>query len=255
MDPIPLLAKGDGWIVVSKPPRVVVHRGRDTRDEYAALQRARDLAKTRVYPIHRLDRQASGCLLFATKRERTGELHEALRHGVKTYVCLTRGWFKHDWPLTITNPITNEGRTKGAESTVWCLGRSHDPRCSLLRVRPKTGRNHQVRRHVRDLHHPILGDREHGDHRENRVWREERGLPRLALHALTMRIELPEGVVEVSSPLWDDMHGVLTRMPWWDRAVEQEPALALPPLAVEDYRQKEAYISPSEKVSVGEPAQ
>lgn len=253
MDPIPLLAEGDGWIVVSKPPRVVVHRGRDTRDEYAALQRARDLARTRVYPIHRLDRQASGCLLFATRRERAGELHEALRNGTKTYVCLTRGWFKHEWPLTVDTPITSEGRTKQAESVVECLGRSHEPRCSLLRVRPVTGRNHQVRRHVRDLHHPILGDREHGDHRENRAWREQRGLPRLALHALAMEIDLPEGPVRVTSPLWDDMHDVVCQLPWWAEAVAEEPRLAGEPLRVADYLQGTPYVPTTNAAGFHEP--
>ncbi|MCP4806015.1 MAG: hypothetical protein GY913_34495 [Proteobacteria bacterium] len=252
MDPIPLLAQGDGFIVVSKPPRVVVHRGRDTRDEYAALQRARDLAGCRVFPIHRLDRQASGCLLFATRRERAGELHLALKKGTKTYVCLTRGWFKHEWPLTIDKPITSEGRTKEAESLVECLGRSHDPRCSLVRVRPVTGRNHQVRRHVRDLHHPIIGDRDHGDHRENRVWREQRGMARLALHALALDLELPEGRLQVHSPLWDDMHAVLTTMPWWDEAVEQQPELASDPLRVADYIQTEAYEGPASPESPAE---
>jgi len=227
--PIPLLARGDGWVVVAKPPHVVVHRGRDTWNEYAALQRTRDLVGKRVYPVHRLDRPASGCLLFATERSRTAELHAALKRGTKTYVCLVRGHFKHESPTRVTNPIRDEGKEKEAASVVECLGKSHDPRCSLLRVRPETGRHHQIRRHVRDLHHPILGDRSHGDHRENHHWKAK-GLDQLALHAIRLELDLPEGPLVAVSPVFPRLHRVFVELPWWDEAVAKEPDLALDPV-------------------------
>lgn len=232
--PIPLLAQGDGWVVVAKPPHMVVHRGRDTWDEYAALQRTRDLMGCRVDPIHRLDRPASGCLLFATDKARVTELHEALKRGTKTYVCLVRGHFKHESPTRVTTPIRDEGKDKEAASVVECLGRSHEPRCSLLRVRPETGRFHQIRRHVRDLHHPILGDRAHGDHRENHRWKEL-GLDQLALHALALELDLPEGRVEVSCPLFEPLEVVFRALPWYAEALALEPRLDVPALPfVED---------------------
>ncbi|HJN76175.1 MAG TPA: pseudouridine synthase [Myxococcota bacterium] len=214
---------------MAKPPHVVVHRGRDTWNEYAALQRTRDLVGCHVYPIHRLDRPASGCLLFATRRERAGELHAALKRGTKTYVCLVRGHFKHDSPTRVTTPIRDEGKEKEAASVVECLGKSHEPRCSLLRVRPETGRFHQIRRHVRDLHHPILGDRAHGDHRENHAWKAK-GLDQLALHAIRLELELPEGPLRAVSPLFPRLHRVLVELPWWSEVLDAEPDLRLPPL-------------------------
>ncbi len=225
--PIHELARGEGWILVAKPPRVIVHRSRDTRNEYAALQRVRDLVGKWVNPVHRLDRQASGIMLFATDLDRSGELHEVLRAGQKTYVALCRGYFDHTWPIDVDTPLDE----KLSRSTVSCLGRCHRPRCSLLRVQPHSGRFHQVRRHVRDLYHPVIGDRDHGDSKVNRWWRE-RGMGRLALHCLRMTLPFPEGERSVDCPLFEDMHAVVQGLPWWEQAVDQEGALALPPLSI-----------------------
>jgi tRNA pseudouridine65 synthase len=116
---------------------------------------------------------------------------------------------------------------------VWCLGRSAEPRCSLLRVEPRTGRYHQVRRHVRDLNHPIVGDTDHGDTRVNRWWRENEGLTRLGLHALTLELDLPGGGrLSATCPLFADHAELWARMPWWEEARAALPALDLPPLPV-----------------------
>ncbi|MCB9797788.1 MAG: hypothetical protein H6741_34345 [Alphaproteobacteria bacterium] len=123
-----------------------------------------------------------------------------------------------------------KGVEREARSEVRCLGRSRSPRCSLLQVRPETGRFHQVRRHVRDLHHPVLGDAEHGDTRENRRWREDHGLKRLALHCLSLELALPEGPLTVQSPLFSDQAELFSRLPFWDEARGAAPALDLPPL-------------------------
>ena len=213
---------------MAKPPKVIVHRTKDTRNEYAALQRVRDLVGHRVNPVHRLDRQASGVMLFATDRERSGELHEVLRAGTKTYLALVRGHFNHEWPVDVTNALDG----KESESRVWGLGRSHRPRCSLLKVQPQTGRFHQVRRHVRDLHHPIIGDGEHGDSKVNRWWRENRAMGRCALHCARMTLPFPEGEITIESPLFEDMHSVLVGLPWYEHALEQEPVLGLEPLTI-----------------------
>ena len=58
--------------------------------------------------------------------------------------------------------------------------------CSLLLCQPRTGRTHQIRRHLRELSHPIIGDSEHGDSKVNRWWRENRNLNRLFLHCFSL---------------------------------------------------------------------
>jgi tRNA pseudouridine65 synthase len=236
--PLTLLAQGDGWVVVAKPPRLVVHRGQGTRGEYAALQRLRDQLGAFVYPIHRLDRAASGCLLFATRQELAGPLHAAMHapETRKTYLAFVRGWFKPEGPVLVDNPMKDDnGVLKEARSEVRCLGRGRDPRCSLLEVWPETGRYHQVRRHVRDLTHPIIGDSNHGDTRINRWWKVEHGVRRLGLHALALEMTFPDGQRRrIVCPLFKDQAKLFRRMPWWEDALEARPELGLAPLAMLD---------------------
>jgi len=230
--PLPVLGETDDWIAVAKPPRLLVHRNAQNRQAQACLQWVRDQVGARVYPIHRLDFQASGCLLFAKNRDWAAPLHEALRNGQKTYLAFVRGYYKHNDPVTIDTPMKDDkGILKEAESRVECIGRSHEPRCSLLRVHPVTGRFHQVRRHVRDLHHPCIGDSEHGDSKVNRWWRENTPAKRLGLHCLRMVLPLSDGSeIRFNSPLYQDHHDVFRQMPWWDEVLKEEPSLAEPPL-------------------------
>jgi tRNA pseudouridine65 synthase len=211
---------------------VVVHRGRQRTPELPMLQRVRALVGDFVFPIHRLDRQASGCLLFATRREMAGPLSAALTAGQKEYLALVRGQWKHSEPVTVEKPMKDDnGIEKEAMTRVTGLGACAEPRCSLLRAEPFTGRYHQVRRHVRDLNHPILGDHDHGDTRVNRTWREERGLLRMALHASRLRLTLPDGsALDVRAPLPEDLFSVLINLPFFEEAAAVEPTLLLTPL-------------------------
>jgi tRNA pseudouridine65 synthase len=218
--PLTLLAEGPGWVVIAKPPGLAVHPNEWVRGSKAVLQRLRRQLGRRVYPIHRLDLQVSGCLLFATEQGRAGELSAALTSGRKTYLALVRGYFQADAPVRVETPMLDDnGILKDAASTVRCLGRSHDPRCSLLAVEPHTGRYHQVRRHVRDLNHPVIGDGQHGDGRVNRWWRESFDVQRLMLHCLSLEVPLPDGDIVVRAPLWVDMAAVCRRLPFWEEGL------------------------------------
>ena len=62
--PIPILARGREWVVVAKPPRIICHRNKQARKARAMLQRVRDQLGKRVYLVHRLDRNTSGCPIF-----------------------------------------------------------------------------------------------------------------------------------------------------------------------------------------------
>ena len=213
---IPILFSNENFIVVDKPPGVSVHRNHFFPDETPVLQRLRDQINREVWPVHRLDRQTSGCLIFALQKKEIQGLSEKLQHGKEQYWAFVRGNFPHKERVRVNTPIANKrGKLQTAISFVTCMARSVQPRCSLLLVEPQTGRNHQVRRHVRDLHHPILHDGDHGDARVNRFWRENHNLNRLALHAGV--IELPFGTkyLRVYCSLPSDLFEVFKTMPWW----------------------------------------
>ena len=236
-----ILARGEGWVVVAKPPRLLVHRAEEGPEEAAyALQLVRDLVGTHVHPIHRLDRPTSGCLLFGLDKGWARDLQAALgsEEAEKVYLAFVRGRWQHgDAVVRVDRPMTNSrGHEREALSFVRCLATSAEPRCSLLEVHPRTGRYHQVRRHVRDLSHPILGDSQHGDTRVNRWWREHFALPRLGLHCLSLRLPLPDGTwLEATCPPFEDLAALWRRMPWWADATARRPELTLPPLPLPDY--------------------
>jgi len=242
---LPVLAETPDWIVVAKPPRLLVHRNVYHPKAEACLQWVRDQVGKRVYPIHRLDFQTSGCLLFAKQQSWAAPLQKSLQNGRKTYIAFVRGYFAHEEAVCVETPMKNDkGILKEAESTIEFIGRSHEPRCSLLRVFPKTGRFHQVRRHVRDLHHPCIGDSEHGDTRINRWWRENTEANRLGLHCLHMDLPLPDGeLLSVSSPLFEDQFEVFSSMPWWADALAEEPTIGHTPWPIPMFEPEEDALS------------
>lgn len=208
-------------VIIDKPAGVLVHSHPRFPNEVPLVQRLRDQLRQPVWPVHRLDRQTSGLLIFALSPEFVEPIAESLRQGQKTYWAFVRGSFTHNKPVTIDTPI----KGKEALSIVRCLGRSVEPRCSLLEVLPKTGRNHQVRRHVRDLHHPILHDGDHGDSRVNRWWRKNMGLKRLALHAGCLEIPYNNEQLTLHTPIPEDLRTVFEQISWWDEAITREPKL------------------------------
>jgi tRNA pseudouridine65 synthase len=225
-----VLQAGDDWVVIAKPPRLLVHRTAQAPTADAVVQTLRDQLGRHVYPVHRLDRGASGCLLVATSREAAGLLNAALAEAAKVYVAFVRGAFREEDAVVETPMKDDNGILKDARSLVHRLGASEVPRCSLLEVRPETGRYHQVRRHVRDLGHPVIGDREHGDSRVNGEWRARDRDLRLGLHAISLAFSIRTDRVEVTCPLFRDHHALWSTLPWWSEAVARCPALALEPL-------------------------
>jgi len=322
---IKILDRGPHHLVVAKPPAVVCHHSEwaglrknkkknkgqnkiiyrhgesnlDDEEEQPMLQQVRDMMHgRRVNLIHRLDRGASGCLLFSfADGDRVGgggselgsideenrkfptehgpnptsQLIQSLQNpnSIKTYVALvrgegilhgedlkTKGWF------TIDRPIKDEkGRVRDAITefrflagyTVVVLDElgsedrgenglkdktplsfknksANEPqpvRASVVLARPKTGRWHQIRRHLNGLSHPILGDSTHGNSKINREWREHRNMlgERTCLHlgrvqlvptTVTMGVEdagsttnvLPNGL-DVTCPIPRDMHDMI----------------------------------------------
>ncbi len=216
---LPILTLTEHYVVVAKPARLMVHRSKLCRDNVYALQLVRDQVGRYVHPIHRLDRATSGCLLFAFDPEWARLLQDALRDGQKTYLAMVRGNIEDFAPVDVRKPMKDDnGILKDAHTWAQALGGSADPRCSLVLARPSTGRYHQVRRHLRDLSHPVLMDATHGDTKCNRWWRENTSLSRLALHCWRMDLPLPDGRLQVTCPIPEDLGRVWREMPWWNRA-------------------------------------
>jgi tRNA pseudouridine65 synthase len=221
--PLTVLAEGPDWLVVDKPSGLPCHRSKMVREDDTVVARLREQLGGPIHLAHRLDRGTSGCLLVARSPEAHARLQDDLTAGHKQYVALVRGFFRWDDPVRIQSPMKDSrGRVQDADTTALVLGRSHDPRCSLMVAWPRTGRFHQVRRHLRDLDHPVIGDRKHGDNRASNVWKAM-GLPRLALHCHAM--QLPS--LQVRAPLSGDFATVGRTLPFWDDAMAQLDAVSI----------------------------
>ena len=114
-----------------------------------------------AFTVHRLDRAANGLILVAHSKKMAAALSSVFRSRKveKRYLALVSGDFSsHPNPLRVDEPIDD----KKAISEISLEEVSADKTQSLVEVRIETGRKHQIRRHLADLGHPVVGDRLYG---------------------------------------------------------------------------------------------
>ncbi|WP_411358574.1 MULTISPECIES: tRNA pseudouridine(65) synthase TruC [unclassified Pseudidiomarina] len=228
-DPLPIVFQDDVVIAIDKPSGLLVHRSWLAKDATTfALQLVRDQIGQRVYPVHRLDRPTSGILLFAKSAEIARELSTAFseRQVEKQYHAVVRGYLgdgELDYALTeeldkVADRDADQDKAPQPAQTLYrCLAQVELPfqvskkhatsRYSLMQLQPKTGRKHQLRRHMSHLRHPIIGDTRHGDGRHNKFFREHFGLQRLLLAATGLKFTHPVSgeVLNLSLPIPPDL--------------------------------------------------
>lgn len=199
-----LLDVGDDHIWVYKPAGMQVHRQHRGDPGPFLLQWLRDAVGFRVYPAHRLDKPTCGLMVFATSSDAAARLGEAFRERQveKRYHAIVRGHITEDGcidhplgavrdrfatPPTEPKDATTEYRVLAKSEMAEAVGRYDSARYSLVELRPKTGRRHQLRRHLKHIFHPILGDRKYGDRDHNR-FAANLGFERLALGSVSLCI-------------------------------------------------------------------
>lgn len=170
-----ILFLDDHFVAVNKPSGLLVHRSDIDRHETRfALQLVRDRLGRHVFPVHRLDRPTSGVLLFAFSGEAARRAAEALEsaEAAKTYLAVVRGIAEEesciDYPLHDIRdrfelprepsgegrPAVTDFRRLAAVELPFAVGPHPSARYSLLEVQLRTGRRHQIRRHLKHLFHP-----------------------------------------------------------------------------------------------------
>jgi len=207
-DTLEIAYRDEYLVAVSKPAGVPSHRGW-SRDVRSALQRIRDQLGQPVFPVHRLDRATSGLLVFALSSEVARDMQGVLAASDKRYLALCRG---HDPQLTrVDHPLAKEpgAERREAETDFRLLGSFE--RYGLYEARPRTGRTHQIRRHLKHVSQPIIGDVRYGKGEHNRLFRERFGFHRLALHCHRITFDHPRGThpVHLHAPLDDDFARLL----------------------------------------------
>lgn len=213
--PLPILYRDQAIVAVDKPSGLSVHRGWDG-DRDVAMTRLRDQLGQHVFPAHRLDRATSGVLLFALSPEIATALGKLFADGraEKSYLALVRG--VPPVSGTIDHPLpSGEDRRQPRVPAVTDFARLESfGRYCLVEARPRTGRLHQIRRHLKHIACPIIGDVNYGKGEHNRLFRTDHDLHRMFLHAATLRLPHPTTghLLEIHAPLPPELAKVLERL-------------------------------------------
>ena len=228
-----ILYQDDYLVAINKPSGLLVHRSwLDTHATEFAVQKLRDQIGQHVYPVHRLDRPTSGVLLFVLDKDSARHLMQQFidQTTEKSYLAVVRGHLEQgilDYPLKYQYDKIADKKadmTKPPQEAITeyhCLAQTEVPiavgpystsRYSLMELVPKTGRKHQLRRHMKHLRHPIVGDTSHGDGKHNTMFRDNFDIHRLLLHAAYLSVIHPktQQKVEIHAPLTSEFTRVLS---------------------------------------------
>jgi tRNA pseudouridine65 synthase len=219
-----ILFRDADLVAVDKPSGLAVHRGWAC-DEEVAMTVVRDQLGQRVFPVHRLDRGTSGVLLFALSPDMASALGASFAAGLveKSYLGLARGVPPASGLIDHPLPPGEDKKEPRVPAQTRFVRRDVFGRYSLVELWPLTGRLHQVRRHMKHLSCPLIGDVNYGKGEHNRFFREKYDLYRLFLHAARVRLPHPRtgATVEIGAPLPPELERVL--------AMLRDPHVRMPP--------------------------
>ncbi len=228
--PLSIVYQDEEYIAINKPPGLLVHRTAiDSQETQFAVQLLRDQIEQHVFPVHRLDKPTSGTLLFALNESALTKAQKVWQLGYvnKTYHAIVRGHPAEsgeiDHPLRKMldrGPKAKSDAAQEAKTVYRTLATVEHPipterypktRYAWVELDPKTGRRHQLRRHLTHIDCPIIGDTKHGDTRRNLAFKKQYGFIRLFLHASRISLLHPfsQKRMEIEASLWPDFQAGL----------------------------------------------
>lgn len=227
---IEILYQDDDLIAVNKPAGLAVHRSKMVGNaEEFLIDLLREQLGGNVYLAHRLDRATSGVLLIARSSEIAAALGEQFmgRSVRKQYLAVVRGWPEPEGGMIdYALPGSRETGPRREASTRYRrvatievpieLGRYPQQRYALVLAQPETGRFRQIRKHLAHIHHPVIGDCQHGRGDHNRLYKQYFACHRMLLHALRLQFAHPlDGRPMVIDAALDRDYGdLLMRFGW-----------------------------------------
>ncbi|THD83848.1 RluA family pseudouridine synthase [Aliigemmobacter aestuarii] len=193
--PLKILHRDEAILVVDKPPGLLSVPGKlEGREDCLIARIAAEIPQ--VLLVHRLDCDTSGVMVFALTKAAQGHLGKQFEHRQteKTYVARLWGHLTPesgrvdlplcaDWPNRPRQMVSHE-HGRPAQTDWQVIGYEGDT--TRVRLHPLTGRSHQLRVHMAELGHPILGDPIYASG-------PARDFPRLMLHAESLTFRHPVG--------------------------------------------------------------
>jgi tRNA pseudouridine65 synthase len=233
-----ILYRDSHLVAVRKPAGMLVHRSAiDAHASVNLLDALRAQLRQPLWLLHRLDKPVGGVLLLALDEDTARAMTRQFEQGGvrKRYLAIVRGHTAERGVIehalrevrdAITDARMRDGKAPQPAITQYeraataevdaPVGRYATARFSLLRLSPLTGRRHQLRRHLKHIAHPILGDTTHGDGRQNTFARERLGCEGLMLCATALQFQHPEAAhpvcVEAAPP--SPFLAVMQRLGW-----------------------------------------
>lgn len=233
-----ILYQDEYLVAINKPSGLLVHKSMIDRHEiYFAMKMLRDQIDNWVYPIHRLDKPTSGVLLFALDSHTAKLMSEQFKaHTIqKTYISVVRGYTPEDGLIEhalkekldkIADKKASEDKEAQEAVTLYkrletveldyAVGRYDKTRYSLVELKPKTGRKHQLRRHMKHISHHMLGDTKYGRGEHNKLIRKEFDCQRLLLHAISLEVKHPYSneTLIIKAPLDETFKSIFNAFEW-----------------------------------------
>lgn len=237
---LPILYRDEHIVVIDKPANLLVHRSEIDRHETRfAIQLLRDQIGQKVWPAHRLDRGTSGVLLFGLSAEIASALGRQFAEGAvaKRYLAVVRGHppasgsidhalsrqrddyeFQGERSSQEAQAALTHYRRLATIELPFAIDRYPSSRYALLELQPVTGRKHQLRRHLKHIAHPIIGDATYGKGRHNRYFADEFDCRRLLLACthLAFRHPVTQQAIAIDAPPGGEFAALLGRFCWTD---------------------------------------
>lgn len=233
METLPILYRDDALVAVHKPSGLLVHRTDIDRHETRfAVQIVRDQLGCKVTPVHRLDKGTSGVLVFALQPGAAQALTSQFeaQQVEKTYLAVVRGHpaekgvidhslarirddyeWKGDRMEEEAQPAVTLFRRLATIELETAVDKYPTSRYALVELEPLTGRRHQLRRHLKHIAHPIIGDSTYGKGRHNRFFQQAYGCHRMLLASVSLTLAHPVSgqPLTLRAPLADDFMNIL----------------------------------------------
>ena len=240
---LPIIYQDERVVAIHKPSGLLVHRSElDRHETRFAVQLLRDQLGRHVYPAHRLDRGTSGVLVFALDKDTARALGGQFERQevIKTYLAVVRGHppeagrIDHalsrrrddaEWvgerSTDEAQPAVTDFRRLATCELPHQVDRYPTSRYALVELTPHTGRRHQLRRHLKHIAHPIIGDATFGKGRHNRLFQQLFGCHRMLLACVRMQLRHPvDGrILDLCAPPDGEFAAVLAALGWKERKI------------------------------------
>lgn len=198
---IQILWQDDDYLIVNKPAFMLTNADDNSLEEKLRKQEK----NSNILAVHRLDKETSGCVIFAKNTEAKDRMIPLFRGKdiIKIYRAVAIGKFSEKWKEMHSD-------IDGFMSTTQVKLLDAKRQASYLELRIETGRTHQIRRHLADKRHPVLGDKKYAGTGSDLSLEQPRQM--LHAHRLVFKHPKTEQIIRVTAPLPGDFNRCLAKL-------------------------------------------